>query len=66
MSTSIADLLPAIASLSQADKFRLVQLVLAQLAQEDNTDVQATQQSTSFDPHQFFGVGHQPKQVIDD
>ncbi|NJL98917.1 MAG: hypothetical protein HC924_08940 [Synechococcaceae cyanobacterium SM2_3_2] len=65
MPTSITELLPAISALSHADKFRLVQLVLAQLAQEDN--IEALQQpSPSFDPHQFFGVDRQSKQVIDD
>jgi len=39
MSTSIAELLPAIAILSHADKVRLVQLVLAQLAQETDIEV---------------------------
>jgi len=67
MSTSIAELLPSIAALSHADKFRLVQLVLAQLAQEDGIEVEETQQpATPFDPHLFFGVAQQPKQVIDD
>jgi hypothetical protein len=39
MSPSVAELLPAIATLSHADKFRLVQLVLAQLAQETSNEV---------------------------
>jgi hypothetical protein len=34
MSTSIAELLPAISELSHADKFQLVQIVLQQLAAE--------------------------------
>jgi hypothetical protein len=67
MSTSITELLPSITALSHADKFRLVQLVLAQIAQEDGIEVKETQQPTSpFDPHLFFGVAQQPKQVIDD
>jgi hypothetical protein len=40
---------------------------LAQLAHEDGIEVEATQQSaTPFDPHLFFGVAHQPQQVIED
>ena len=67
MSTSITELLPAIVALSNADKVQLVQLVLAQLAQEDSINVETTQQpAPSFDPRQFFGVTHQSKQVIDD
>lgn len=64
MSTSIAELLPAISDLSHADKFQLVQLVLAQLAQQDI--IQNGQSSHTFEPRSFFGVTHQPKQVIDD
>lgn len=63
MATSIAELLPAIAALSHADKFRLVQLLLAQLAQENG---QSQQPVLSFDPRSFFGVTHQSKQSIDD
>ena len=67
MSTSITELLPSITALSHSDKFRLVQLVLTQLAQEDGTEIEETQQPTTpFDPHLFFGVDHQPKQVIDE
>lgn len=39
MTTSISKLLPAIANLSHPDKFRLVQLILAQLAQEAGIEV---------------------------
>jgi hypothetical protein len=67
MTTSIAELLPSIAALSHADKFRLVQLVLAQIAQEDGIEDEKTQQPAApFDPCLFFGVAQQPKQVIDD
>ncbi|MEL6401292.1 MAG: hypothetical protein AAFR26_19795 [Cyanobacteria bacterium J06626_4] len=67
MATSISDLLPAIATLSHADKFRLVQLVLAQLAQAEGAEGENTESpATPFDPRRFFGVAQQPKQVIDD
>lgn len=67
MSTSIAELLPLITALSHADKFRLVQLVLAQLAQDNDVEVEEIQQSAApFDPQLFFGITHQPKQTIDD
>lgn len=64
MPTSIAELLPAISELSNADKLQLVQLVLAQLAQQDI--IQKGQPSQPFEPRAFFGITHQPKQVIDD
>jgi hypothetical protein len=63
MTTSIAELLTAIATLSHSDKLQLVQLVLAQLAQQDS---QFQQLALPFDPRSFFGVTHQPRQVIDD
>lgn len=67
MSASIAELLSSIAALSHADKFRLVQLVLAQLAQEDGIETKETQQpAPPFDPRQFFGVTQHPRQIIDD
>jgi hypothetical protein len=42
MSPAIAELLPAIATLSPADKFRLIQFMLAQLAQEAGIEVLET------------------------
>ncbi|MGF1538791.1 MAG: hypothetical protein ACFB4J_20205 [Elainellaceae cyanobacterium] len=66
MSTSIAELLPSITALSHADKFRLVQLVLAQLAQENGIEVDQMQRAAPFNPHDFFGAAHHSKQAIDD
>jgi len=66
MSTSIAELLPTIATLSHADKFRLVQLVLTQLAEEDGVQIVESKLPAMFNPRRFFGAAQQPKQVIDD
>jgi hypothetical protein len=67
MSLSITELLPSISTLSDIDKLKLVQLVLAQLTQEDKNEETAAQQSPPpFDPRSFFGVTNQSKQVIDD
>ncbi len=66
MSTSITELLPSITALSHAEKFRLVQLVLAQLAQEEGIDDETKQPAQPFDPRLFYGVTHEPKDVIDD
>ena len=66
MSTSIAELLPTIATLSHADKFRLVQLVLTQLAEEDGVKIVESKLPATFNPRLFFGAAQQPKQVIDD
>ena len=44
---SINDLLPSLATLSRADKFRLVQILLEQLAKEECTSAQQTPANTS-------------------
>jgi hypothetical protein len=67
MSPLISQLLPSIAALSNTDKLKLVQLVLAQLLQEDKIEETETQQfPPPFNPRTFFGVTHQPQQAIDD
>ena len=63
MTTSIAELLPAIATLSHTDKLHLVQLLLVQLAQQDSPSPQL---ALPFNPRSFFGVTHQPRQAIDE
>jgi len=63
---SITELLPSVATLSHADKFRLVQLILAQLAREEGIEFNESQPPAPFDPRQFFGVAHQPKQDIEE
>lgn len=60
---TLDELIPTILSLPHAEKFRLMQIVLQQLAEEDGVE---TQQPTPFEPRQFFGVTQQPKHVIDD
>jgi hypothetical protein len=67
MTTSVSELWPAISNLSYADKIQLIQLVLTEIAQENEGEEGFTQRSdTFFNPRQFFGVSHQPKQVIDE
>lgn len=61
----IAQLLPYVVALSHADKFQLVQFVLAQLAQEDGVSL-GSPPAVPFDPRNFFGVAHQSRQTIDD
>ncbi|NJK60921.1 MAG: hypothetical protein HC918_12675 [Oscillatoriales cyanobacterium SM2_1_8] len=60
---TLNELIPAIRSLSHADKFQLVQIVLQQLAIEDGINIPPP---TPFDPRQFFGVAQQSKQAIND
>jgi len=60
MPPSIAELLPSISDLSHAEKFQLVQIVLAQLAAEQGIK---TPQSSSFDPRQFFGTTQHIQQL---
>jgi hypothetical protein len=64
---SISELLPSIATLSHADKFQLMQIVLRQLAQENEIVMQPKQKSTTaFDSRRYFGIANQTKQTIDD
>jgi len=60
---TLNELIPAIRSLSHAEKFQLVQIVLQQLDIENGVNIPPP---TTFDPRQFFGVAHQSKQAIDD
>lgn len=67
MFLSISELLPSIAALSHADKFRLVQFILAQLAEENDFDSPHNpEESDTFDPEQFCGVINESKQTIDE
>lgn len=58
---TLNDLMPAIQSLSHADKFRLVQIVLQQLAAEDGVKIP---QPTPFDPRQFLGAAYHTQQAV--
>ena len=56
---TVSELLPSVASLSHAEKFRLVQIVLRQLAEEEGiVDLPADE----FDPRRYFGLArHAPE-----
>lgn len=60
---TINELLPSVASLSHAEKFRLAQIILQQLADEDAF---ANPSASGFDPRQFFGLAHQTRQSVDE
>jgi hypothetical protein len=62
---SIAEILPSVIALPHADKFRLVQLLLEQLAKEDGIALQPPPATRSFDPRQFFGVARSSRQEVD-
>lgn len=63
---SIIELLPSVTALPHADKFRLVQLLLEQLAKEEGIALHPQPIiSTAFNPRQFFGVANQSKQEVD-
>ena len=64
---SINDLLPSVATLSHADKFRLVQIVLDLLAKEEGISAQQTPApAETFNPRSYYGVAHQSRKVIDE
>lgn len=56
------ELLPAVVTLSHAEKFRLVQIVLRQLAEEEGIPAPAN----DFDPRRYFGVALHTRQAVDD
>jgi hypothetical protein len=63
---SINDLLPVVSRLSHAEKFRLVQMMLQQLADEEG--IGATPPPTTsqnFDPRSFYGRGQSSREAID-
>lgn len=60
---TINEILPAVASLTHAEKVRLAQIILQQLAAEEGME---TPLASEFDPRAFFGLGHQNRQSIDD
>lgn len=57
------ELLPSVATLSHAEKFRLVQIVLRQLAEEEGI---ASEPADDFDPRRYFGVAQHTRQAVDD
>ena len=64
---SINDLLPSVAILSHADKFRLVQILLEQLTKEEGFSAQQTPVTAeTFNPRSYYGVAHQSRQMIDE
>jgi predicted transcriptional regulator len=63
MSISLVELLPAIATLSHAEKFQLVQLVLAQLAQEDGIEIKQLQQPV-FSPSEIRSQATLPRKSL--
>ena len=63
---SIDDLLPVVSRLSHAEKFRLVQLMLQQLEEEEGIVVKTNpEESASFDPRSFYGRGQATRERVD-
>jgi hypothetical protein len=64
---TVNELLPSVATLSHAEKFRLVQIVLQQLVEEEGIAGQSiTRLVQDFDPRQYFGLGRHSRQAVDD
>lgn len=61
---TVSELLPSVTSLSHAEKFRLVQIVLRQLAEEEGIASQLSP-ADDFDPRQYFGVAQHTQQAVD-
>ena len=63
---SINDLLSVVSRLSHAEKFRLVQVMLQQLADEEGIAAfPSASEGQSFDPRNFYGRGQVSRERID-
>ncbi len=60
---SISDLLPVVSRLSHAEKLRLVQVMLQQLAEEEGVNTVTSKQN--LDPGRFYGRGQSSREAID-
>lgn len=64
---TINEILPSVATLSHAEKFRLLQIVLQQLAEEEGIVEQPLAAPASeFDPRHYFGLARHSRQAVDD
>ena len=63
---TIHDLLPVVSRLSHAEKFRLIHVMLQQLADEEGiVAVPSAFEGQSFDPRNFYGRGRSSREAID-
>lgn len=63
---TIDELIPSIGALSAAEKLRLAQVVLQQLAQEEQASAHPVQRMAEpFDPRRFYGAARHSRQDVD-
>lgn len=63
---TIDDIIPSVGTLSQAEKIRLAQIVLQQLAQEEQASAHPVQRMAEpFDPQRFYGAAQHSRQDVD-
>jgi hypothetical protein len=63
---TIDELIPSITPLSHAEKIRLVQVVLEQLARDEAASrARASGSQEPFDPKRFFGAARHSRQEVD-
>ncbi|MEA3643257.1 MAG: hypothetical protein VBE63_25465 [Lamprobacter sp.] len=64
---TIDELLPSVGALSHADKIRLAQVVLQQLAQDEGAAEPHPEPAREpFDPQRFYGLAQQSRQAVDE
>lgn len=65
---TIDELIPSILSLTHAEKIRLLQVVLQQLAGDEAVSVPppSKQPTEHFDPRRFYGIAQQSRQDVDE
>lgn len=62
---TIAELLPQISSLPHAEKFRLVSVLLKQLANEEGVSLEQVTPKERFKPQDFFGAGKASREEVE-
>jgi hypothetical protein len=61
---SLADLLPVLHELSRADKLRLMQFLVLELAQEEDIPVRLNSEYTIWSPYDAFGAAHALRDIL--
>jgi hypothetical protein len=62
---TVADLLPALRSLPRADKFKVMQFLVAELAQEEELSLQQGATYTIWSPLNSHEAAHQLAQLLE-
>jgi hypothetical protein len=62
---TVTELMPSVASLSHAEKFQRVLVLLRRLAEEEGIPSQPAP-ANDFEPRRYFGAAQHTRQAVDD